>query len=207
MTEREAQRRRTRRAIVDAAGDLLAQGASPTMDDVAAAADVSRRTVYLYFPTLDQLMAEAAQAALLHTDVDAALEAAGGTAADVPARVLALIDELVRMSQDLLPLGRRLIRLTVDSPHPDGDGVRMRRGYRRIEWIERAVTPLRDQLPATAWDRLVSGLATVISWEAMIVLQDTRGLADAASTDVMRWAARALLDATLADAGSPLSRG
>ena len=49
--QRPAQRRRTRKAIVDAAMTLIAQGKTPSVADVAAAADVSRRTVYLYFPT------------------------------------------------------------------------------------------------------------------------------------------------------------
>ena len=58
--ERTGQRRRTRKAIVQAAMDLLARTGSPSIADVAAAADVSRRTVYMYFPTLDQLLTDAA---------------------------------------------------------------------------------------------------------------------------------------------------
>ena len=54
--ERAAQRRRTRKAIVDATIRLLAQGKTPSVVDVANAADVSRRTVYMYFPTFDQLL-------------------------------------------------------------------------------------------------------------------------------------------------------
>jgi AcrR family transcriptional regulator len=56
---RPAQRRRTRKAIVDAAIALLSQGVTPSVDDVAAAADVSRRTIYLYFETFDQLLLDA----------------------------------------------------------------------------------------------------------------------------------------------------
>jgi hypothetical protein len=39
-----------------------------------------------------------------------------------------------------LPLGRKLIKLTVDAPPADGGP---RRGYRRIAWIERALEPAR----------------------------------------------------------------
>ncbi|HEY2331461.1 MAG TPA: helix-turn-helix domain-containing protein, partial [Acidimicrobiales bacterium] len=49
------QRRRTRAAIVDAASELLRTGVTPSVGDVAEAADVSRRTVYLHFPTIEQL--------------------------------------------------------------------------------------------------------------------------------------------------------
>ena len=44
---RPAQRRRTRKAIVEAAKQLLASGRTPSIDEIARAADVSRRTVYL----------------------------------------------------------------------------------------------------------------------------------------------------------------
>jgi hypothetical protein len=42
--------------------------------------------------------------------------------------------------------------------------------------MERALEPLRPQLDPAAFERLVSGLAMVIGWEALIVLQDLRGL-------------------------------
>ncbi len=36
------------------------------------------------------------------------------------------------------------------------DGARPRRGYRRVEWIERALDPLRGTLPPERFERLVS---------------------------------------------------
>src|SRR5262245_6868239 len=56
---RAAQRRRTRNAIVSATRELIAAGKTPSIDDIAAAADVSRRTIYMYFPTVDQLVLDA----------------------------------------------------------------------------------------------------------------------------------------------------
>src|SRR4029079_151129 len=73
-TGRVAQRRRTRRAIVEAAAELLRAGAEPSVNEIAAAAEVSRRTVYLYYPTLDQLVLDAT-ISTLNVDVDAALAA------------------------------------------------------------------------------------------------------------------------------------
>ena len=49
------QRRRTRAAIVAATAELVQAGATPSVGEIADAADVSRRTVYTYFPTLEQL--------------------------------------------------------------------------------------------------------------------------------------------------------
>src|ERR1051325_3197559 len=59
---RPAQRLRTRKAIVAAAADLLARGATPSVGAVASAAEVSRRTGYMYFPPLEQLLIDASLA-------------------------------------------------------------------------------------------------------------------------------------------------
>jgi AcrR family transcriptional regulator len=194
---RVAQRRRTRKAIVEATARLLTEGANPSVSDIAAAADVSRRTVYMYFPTLDQLILDATLGAMASSGYGSELdfERYGD---DVHARIDALVKTLLRMSDDALPLGRRLLRLTVDAEGPD-DPAAPRRGYRRVAWIEQALQPLRARLAAEQFDRLVSALSMVIGWEAMIVLRDTRGLSRRQEQRVTLWTAHALIDAMLAE--------
>ncbi len=119
---------------------------------------------------------------------------------DVHARVDALARALLKMSDEALPLGRKLIRLTVDSPQETLPPGTPRRGYRRVEWIEGAVEPLRERLTEEQFERLVSGLALILGWEAMVVLRDLRGLAPAEEQRVTAWAARALVDAMLTEA-------
>src|SRR5437763_8583828 len=75
-TGRFRQRRRTRAAIVAAAAELLQAGRTPSVNDVAEAADVSRRTVYLYFPTVEQLLLDATLGMLSQAAIDDAIEAA-----------------------------------------------------------------------------------------------------------------------------------
>ena len=187
---RVAQRRRTRRAIVEAATELLAEGAEPSVNDIALRADVSRRTVYVHFPTLDQLVLDAT-AGLINEDVDAAL---ARVASDDPhERVSVLVREMYRTMQRSLPLGRKLIKLTVDAPIPDSDAPR--RGYRRVRWLEWAVDPMRTRLTGQQFEDLVSSLSLVIGWEAFIVLLDVRGLTAAAARRVTLATALALVDA------------
>jgi len=192
---RAAQRRRTRAAIVAATRALVAEGKTPSIDEIAAAADVSRRTIYMYFPTVDQLLLDATVALLSEATVDAALDP-DRYGDDVIARTDALAQKLVELAPDTLPLGRKIIRLTVDAPpQPEGE----RRGYRRVEWIERAVEPLKGRVTAQEYERLVSALSLVLGWEAMVVLRDVRGLDSKGEEDVVRWASRVLVEATISD--------
>jgi AcrR family transcriptional regulator len=197
---RAAQRRRTRTAIVEAATRLLAQGRTPSVDDVAAEADVSRRTVYMYFPTLDQLLLDAAAGALSATEMDAAMIAAA-TADDPAAGVDALVRTSTRLAPVTLPLGRKIIRLTVDAGDPPEEAPR--RGFRRVAWVEQALEPLRGDLSDEQFERLVSALCLVVGWEAHIILEDVRGLESEAEENVLRWAARALVQAMRAEAAAP----
>ena len=52
------QKRRTRAAILAAAGVLLEQDQRPTVAEVADAALVSRATAYRYFPTQEYMLLE-----------------------------------------------------------------------------------------------------------------------------------------------------
>jgi len=192
-TGRVAQRRRTRKAIVDAASALLAAGADPSIGDIAAAADVSRRTIYTHFPTLDQLLLDAAAGAM-SIDVDGALAAAGD--ADAHTRISALISAIADGLAQTLPIGRKLIKLTVDAPPAS----RPRRGYRRVGWIEQALEPIRPQLGPARFDDLVSALSCLIGWEAFIVLTDIRGLRPEQARTIVTTNAIVLIDAALAGA-------
>src|SRR5512137_2453331 len=59
-TGRQNQRTRTRKDLLLAAARLGKQGQTPSLEDIAREALVSRATAYRYFPTLDALLVEAA---------------------------------------------------------------------------------------------------------------------------------------------------
>ena len=117
---------------------------------------------------------------------------AGG---DVAERLEGLVRAVQQGFADTEALGRTIIRLTIGAAGAARTGGSPRRGYRRVEWIERALEPLRPELPPDRFERLVSALTLLIGWEAMIVLQDTRGLGVSEAEEVCVWAARALLAA------------
>ncbi len=205
---RYKQKRRTRAAILTAARELIRQGKVPSVADAADAADVSRRTAYRYFPTKEQLLVEAQLEA--ERPVFERLFEAPELAHDVEARLDALVRTMYAELQATEPLMRAMIRLTVDRIRDEhtADAVETeppRRGYRRIDWIELALEPVRTQLDELSFERLVSGLALCIGIEAFLVLRDIRGLDLSTAEEVSRWVARSLLHASLAQSNGTTS--
>lgn len=198
VRDRSAQKRRTRRAILAAALEMMRRGETPSMSAVAEAAEVSRRTVYLHFPTQEQLLTEAALETV-RTQVEEALGLA--EADDVEARLDTLVNAALESSIESEVLLRTLVRITVEQRLAEAKGgpplAAPLRGGRRIEWIESALEPVRERLGVERFERLVSALAIVIGLEALLVLRDIRGLNQAEIEDVSRWATRTLLRASL----------
>lgn len=176
--------------------ELLGEGKTPSVGEIAERAEVSRRTVYSYFPTLDHLLVDASLGLISEAETERTMEPEGE---DAEERIAALAAEVTGMSEEVERLGRRVIALTVDAAEPEGGGPR--RGYRRVGWIETALEPIRPRLDDAAYERLVSALAMVIGFEPLLVARDTRGLGSEEAAQVSSWAARALLRAALAEAG------
>ncbi len=170
---------------------LLAEGRSPSMADIVNAAEVSRRTIYMYFPTLEQLLLDATLGALSQRAVDPVVDESG----DVAARVEKLSRTANALATETMHLGRALIRLTVEGEEPRAGGPR--RGYRRIEWIQRALAPVRGELSRKEFERLVSALSVLMGWEPLIVLKDLRGLDQKEAQETLAFAARAVVQASL----------
>jgi AcrR family transcriptional regulator len=198
MRDRSAQKRRTRKAILTAALEMMRRGETPSATVVAELAEVSRRTVYIYFPTQEQLVTETALEAV-RVQVEETLDLEQSE--DVETRLDNLVGAALESSiVSEVPL-RTLVRITVERRLDEARGGppldAPLRGGRRIEWIEAALEPVRERLGPDRFERLVSALAMVIGLEALLVLRDIRGLDRAGMEEVSRWATKALLHASL----------
>ena len=188
---RENQKARTRRDLVGAALRLLADGGTPTVTEVADAAGVSRRTAYRYFPTGEQMIAEALLEGM-RSDVEREIDA-GAPDEDMASRVNRLVEAMHRLTVSKEHLLRQMIRLTIDRDAL-ATGVPPRPS-RRLDYVEQALSPLRKDLTPADYDRLLHATAVVIGIEARIVLRDICGLEDQAIAATEQWAAQALLAA------------
>src|SRR5579883_3163384 len=120
LTGRTWQKSRTRNALVTAARQLLAEGVTPTVEQAADRAEVSRATAYRYFPNQ--------RALLLATYPQLELDSQLGTAP--PSDPLARLDLVVEAITDQVvehePELRAQLRLSLESPPPDPEALPFR---------------------------------------------------------------------------------
>jgi AcrR family transcriptional regulator len=175
---------------------LLERGARPSLDEVAAEAEVSRATAYRYFPGLDALLSEAAVDALV-PEPDELFDNAAPT--DPGERLRAVDDMFDRACREReVPLRLMLARALERSALRQDDGEPLRQN-RRGPLIEKALAPLGDRLAPRARQRLVHALGMIVGTEGLIALKDVAGLDQDEARNVRRWAMEALLSAAIAE--------
>ena len=190
---RPNQKTRTRKDLLQAAARLMQQGRTPTLEEVAEEALVSRATVYRYFPSVEALMVEAAvdvavpEPATLFRDEDTG---------DPVARLLKVETALYDVIIANEPLLRTMLAHTIQQGlQADGNGALPRRQNRRMPLIEAALEPARDQFKPADLKALTRALALIMGPEAVIVVKDVLQLDDADTRKMKRWAIRALVEA------------
>jgi len=193
---RQNQKHRTREALLEAAIELARTGHSPSIAEVAEAARVSVATAYRYFPNPQSLWADMAT----RTGVPDALERLPD---DPAAAIDVVVREVAQMQFADEPLWRGVLRASLDRwfnqlDLPEDERVPVR-GITRVEMARRALEPLRKILPPEEFDRLINAVVLVFGLEALITVRDSCGLSAEDGTDVMRWAAQALVRAALAE--------
>jgi AcrR family transcriptional regulator len=171
----------------------MKQGRTPSLEDVAAEALVSRATAYRYFPSVEALLVEASFD-LSVPDADGLF--GGDTSTDPVARLQRVDTALHDMIlANEAPLRMMLVHTLQRGLRGEDDDALPRRQNRRAPLIEAALKPAAKQFKPAALDTLRKALALVIGTEAMVVFKDVLQLDDAEARKVKRWAIRALVEA------------
>ncbi len=191
-TGRTQQKARTRNALIQAARELLGKGVTPTVEQVADAAQVSRTTAYRYFPNQRALIVSTFPA------VGAPSLLPDPPPADAAARLDAVAKELASHVVEHEPELRAQLRLSLEAGEGEPPELPFRTG-RAITWIEDALTPLRGQMPEHELRRLVLAIRCAVGIEALVWLTDIAGIEREEAADLMRWSANALLRSALSE--------
>jgi AcrR family transcriptional regulator len=187
QTGRVQQKARTCDALVAATRELLASGVTPTVEEVATKASISRTTAYRYFPTQHALLVAA------YPEIGKTSVLGDDPPSDVATRFDVVFAEMARQVTDNEIVLRAMLRLSLETPSKRGE-LLLRRGRRRT-WIADALAPLRANMPPADFDQLVLAVTVATGIEAFIWLTDIAGLTRTRALKVMRFSAQTLLDA------------
>lgn len=190
---RPNQRMRTRKDLLHAASRLAKEGRTPTLDEVAEEALVSRATAYRYFPSIEALLVEAS----LDIAVPEPEEFFRNDASTDPLLRLQRVEiALYDMILANEPMLRSMLAHTIQHDmQADETGKLPRRQNRRTPLIEAALEPARGQFKPAALKTLMQALALIMGPEATIVVKDVLQLDDAEARKMKRWAIRTLVEA------------
>lgn len=198
LAGRTHQKKRTRSALIEATRELITQGRTPTVEEAATAAKISRTTAYRYFPNQTALLVAA------HPEIDARTMLPPKPSDDPAARLDAVVDTFTRMIADTEPQQRTMLRLSLE-PDPARRGELPLRQGRAIGWIEEALEPLGPSMSKAQRRRLAVAIRSATGIEALVWLTDIAGLSRSEARKLMRWSAQAMLRAALEPPGTPRS--
>jgi AcrR family transcriptional regulator len=185
-TGRINQKARTRAALLDATRALLAEGANPTVEQAADRAAISRTTAYRYFANRRALLTA------VYPEIEARSLLDADAPADPAARLELVLERFTGHVLEHEPALRAQLRLSLEPGPTEPDRLPFRRG-RAIGWIEDALAPLRERMPAPELRRLVLAIRATTGIEALVWLTDVAGLPRDEAAELMRASARALL--------------
>jgi AcrR family transcriptional regulator len=183
---RSAQKARTRDALVAAARHLVAAGVTPTVEDAAGAASISRTTAYRYFPTKRALLLAA------HPEIAATSMLPADPPQDPAARLDAVVANFSAMILDTEAQQRTMLRLSLEADPAERDALPLRQG-RAIAWIAEALDGVRSDLSDQQFRQLVLSVRATIGIEAIVWLVDVAHLSRNDAVALTRWSAQALL--------------
>jgi len=189
-TGRVKQKQRTRAALIQAAQDLVTTGHSPTVDQVATAAGVSRAVGYRYFPNQHALLAAA------HPETAATSLLPADPPNDPAERLAHVVREFTSLITRTEPQQRTMLRLSLNDDNTSQVVLPLRQG-RAIGWISEALAPLHGQLTDQQIHNLTLAIRSAIGIEALTWQTDVAHLTRDESVSLMSWTAQALLHAAI----------
>lgn len=200
---RTNQKLRTHLALVESAAQLVREGKSFTVAEVADRAKVGRTTAYRYFPTVEQLVAYASLHAITEVEKQM-IGAAVANATSAEDRLRAVIEASDKSITDHDFVYRTMLRESLNENHILDEELPRRSGGRKSV-IDGAIGTLRKEFGEKRYEKLTAALSLFVGIEATVVLRDVCLLSAEKAREVKIWGARVILEAALAELSSRAS--
>ena len=188
-TGRVNQKRRTLEALIAAAREVVATGVTPTVEQAAEAAGISRTTAYRYFGSQRALLAAA------HPETARSSLLPSNPPADPAERLDVVLRTMIQTNIDNEPQQRTMLRLSLEASPEERAQLPLRQG-RAIGWIEEALAPLSGRISERELRELAIAIRASSGIEALVWLVDVAGLSRTRAAQLMRRTGRALLEQT-----------
>lgn len=177
--------------MLQTAMQLMQQGQTPSVSEVAEAAGVSRATAYRYFPS---------QAALVQAVVDEALGPIlswKSRSTNAERRMTDLLDRSMPRIDEFEATFKAALRLSLEQWAKGqagtlGEEPQFTRGH-RVDLLKGVLAPVAESMPKRRFDRLAQALSLLFGVEVLVVLKDIWGLDAQEALSVSRWAASILI--------------
>ena len=184
---RTRQKQRTRDQLIAAARELITAGDTPSVEEVAEAAGISRPTAYRYFASRAELLAAAyPETAVASVLPDPPPQPWTNAWPPLPGSSSACV-------QESEPQQRAMLRLSLgEVPHE----LPLRQG-RVIPWFVEALAPMAESIGEEGIHRLALALRAACGIETRVWLSDVAGLAPAEVSALQQWMVDALLKQAL----------
>src|SRR5712672_1679182 len=197
---RTNQKLRTHIALVECAANLLKEGKSFTVADVADQARVGRTTAYRYFPSVEQLVVHASLHAITEVEKkNIGLELEGASSPyDRLRRVIEASDKSIKDHEHVY---RTMLRESLNAEDSDLP----RRSGARKGILDAAIGSLKRELGDKRYQRLTAALSLFIGVEAAVVMRDVVKISDEQAREIKVWGANVILQAMLLDAYHPVT--
>ncbi|MEX3933744.1 TetR/AcrR family transcriptional regulator [Paraburkholderia phymatum] len=193
---RANQRRRTRRALIEAALALCEGGRKPSFPEVAERAMVSRATAYRYYSSVEDLISDAMFERAV-PPLESFCRPGHDDPAEVAARAARTMNKLLLDDEvGLHAVERSFMSAWLDN-RPES---RPPRPARRMQYVGPIVEALKKELTPAARRRLAHALAMLMGTEAILSLRDVAGASTDEALAASGWAAQALVRQALAEA-------
>ena len=186
---RTRQKARTRSELIAATRALIEDGSpSPTVEQAAERASVSRTTAYRYFPSQTALLVAA------HPEIDESSLLPDDAGDDPAARLDQAVGRFVERILETEAQQRTMLRLSLEG----NQDIPLRQG-RAIGWFADALAPLEPRLGKAEIRRLAIAIRSATGIESLIWLTDIAGLSRPKAARQMRWTAQAILAQALSE--------
>src|SRR5437867_11530310 len=193
---RANQRRRTRRALIEAALALCESGSKPSFPEVAELAMVSRATAYRYYSSVEDLISDAMFERAV-PPLESFCRLGHDDPAEAAARAARTMNKLLLDDEvGLHAVERSFMSAWLDNPPQS----RPPRPARRMQYVGPIVVALKNELTPAARRRLAHALAMLMGTEAALSLRDVAGASTDEALAASGWAAQALVRQALAEA-------